>query len=88
MDAAAKLGALNETAKTPGFALLSADFESEIATITDRILDLKTPDEEANQLRRTRAKLVELSPRPLIERLQKAQRSRAKNDADAITGEK
>ena len=85
MDAEAKLGALSETARTPGFALLCAEFGAEIAHLNERIFDLTTEDNEANQLRRTRAVLIELAPRTFIERLQKAQRLRASNDAAAIT---
>lgn len=83
------LNDLAEIAGSPGWVRLCAHFDEEMKQMAERALSTKTPDEEANKLRRVREALVEQwSPRKVLETLQENHRAAAKRELREMTNPK
>jgi hypothetical protein len=80
-DHSKALNDLAALAATPGWLRLCAFFDVEMKEMGDRVLSTKTPDDEANKLRRVREALVESwAPGKVLETLQNNHRAAAKRE--------
>ena len=86
VDHSKALNDLAEVSASKGWGRLCAHFDAEMAQMAETIMASRTPDDEANKLRRVREALVlSWAPQKVLETLQENHRAAAKRELREMT---